>query len=223
MRKALVITGCLGLVLSSCGDKRGVRAAIPTPVSASEEGIASWYGNPYHGRAAANGEIYDMEKFTAAHRTLPFGTWVRVYNLDTGKSVEVRITDRGPFVDDRVIDLSRAAARAIDMIGPGLARVRLEIIASPATFAPGIYSVQVGAFQYRQNAERLRLEMESHYGAARLVFRDGRPALWRVLVGRAATLDAAGGLADRIRGEQDGKLAQSFVVRDDAADQAATN
>ena len=124
---------------------------------------------------------------------------------------------------DRVIDLSRAAARAIDMIGPGLARVRLEIIASPATFAPGIYSVQVGAFQYRQNAERLRLEMESHYGAARLVFRDGRPALWRVLVGRAATLDAAGGLADRIRGEQDGKLAQSFVVRDDAADQAATN
>jgi len=223
MRKALVITGCLGLVLSSCGDKRGVRAAIPTPVSASEEGIASWYGNPYHGRAAANGEIYDMEKLTAAHRTLPFGTWVRVYDLDTGKSVEVRITDRGPFVDDRVIDLSRAAARAIDMIGPGLARVRLEIIAGPATFSPGIYSVQVGAFQYRQNAEHLRLEMESRYGAARLVFRDGRPALWRVLVGRAATLDAAGGLAERIRGDQDGKLAQSFVVRDDAADRAATN
>ena len=223
MRKALIITGCLGLVLSSCGDKRGVRAAVPTSVSAAEEGIASWYGNPYHGRAAANGEIYDMEKLTAAHRTLPFGTWVRVYDLDTGKNVEVRITDRGPFVDDRVIDLSRAAARAIDMIGPGTARVRLEIMASPATFVPGIYSVQVGAFQYRQNAERLRLEMESRYGAARLVFHDGRPALWRVLVGKAATLDAAGGLAERIRGEQDGKLAQSFVVRDDAADRAAAN
>src|SRR6184192_587377 len=124
MQKALVITGCLGLVLSSCGDKRGVRAAIPTPVSASEEGIASWYGIPYHGRAAANGEIYDMEKMTAAHRTLPFNTWVRVYDLDNNKSTEVRIIDRGPFVEGRIIDLSHAAAKEIALIGPGIARVR---------------------------------------------------------------------------------------------------
>src|SRR6267378_1970841 len=89
------------LFVSGCGKKK-VAAHTPAPapkIGAAETGIASWYGNPYHGRAAADGEIYDMEKLTAAHRTLPFNTWVRVYDLDTGKSVEVRITDRGPFVD----------------------------------------------------------------------------------------------------------------------------
>ncbi len=88
-------------------------------MGSTEIGIASWYGHPYHGRQAANGEIYDMEKLTAAHRTLPFDTWVRVENISNGKTVEVRITDRGPFVGDRIIDLSHAAAREIEMIGPG--------------------------------------------------------------------------------------------------------
>ncbi len=211
------MTSCLGLALLSCGEKRTVRAAVPPPVSGAEVGIASWYGHPYHGRAAASGEIYDMEKFTAAHRTLPFGTLVRVINLDNEKSVEVRINDRGPFAGDRIIDLSHAAAQAIGLIGPGLARVRLEVMQMPvaAATAPGYYAVQVGAFQYRANAERLRAEMEARYGAARLVLRPGDPPLWRVLVGRAATEDDAGTLAGRIRAEQDGKLAQSFVVRDD--------
>jgi len=102
-----------------------------------EVGLASWYGHPYHGRSSASGEIYDMEQFTAAHRTLPFGTLVRVVNLDNEKSVEVRINDRGPFVDDRVIDLSHAAAQAIGMIGPGTARVRVEVIQAPAAPPPG--------------------------------------------------------------------------------------
>ncbi len=102
------------------------------PVGSSETGLASWYGHPYHGRAAANGEIYDMEKFTAAHRTLPFGTVVRVTNLGNGKSVDVRIIDRGPFVAGRIIDLSHAAAKTIEMIGPGVAQVRLDIIAAPS-------------------------------------------------------------------------------------------
>ena len=97
-------------------------------IGATETGIASWYGVPYHGRRAASGEIYDMEQLTAAHRTLPFDTWVEVTNLDNGKHVDVRITDRGPFVDGRIIDLSRAAARQIDMLGPGIARVRLKVI-----------------------------------------------------------------------------------------------
>jgi len=216
MRQALVITTCLGLALLSCGEKRTVRAAVPPPVSGAEVGIASWYGHPYHGRAAASGEIYDMEKFTAAHRTLPFGTLVRVVNLENERSVEVRINDRGPFAGDRIIDLSHAAAQAIGLIGPGLARVRLEVMQMPvAAAAPGYYAVQVGAFQYRANAERLRAEMEARYGAAHLVLRPGDPPLWRVLVGRAATEDDAGTLAGRIRAEQDGKLAQSFVVRDD--------
>ena len=166
------MSGCLGLALISCGEKRTVRAAVPPPVMGAEVGIASWYGHPYHGRAAASGEIYDMEKFTAAHRTLPFGTLVRVVNLDNDKLVDVRINDRGPFVGDRIIDLSHAAAQAIGLIGPGVARVRLEVMQTPvAATVPGYYAVQVGAFQYRANAERLRAEMEAHYGAARLVLR----------------------------------------------------
>src|SRR5271165_445629 len=121
------------LLLSGCAHKKKHARRVPLPPSAvkpgyREDGIASWYGHPYHGRPAADGEIYDMEKMVAAHRTLPFDTWVRVYDLDNSKSVEVRIIDRGPFVDGRIIDLSHAAARAIDMVGPGLANVRLEVI-----------------------------------------------------------------------------------------------
>jgi rare lipoprotein A len=214
MRLALVMTSCLGLALISSGAKRAVRAAIPPPVTGAEVGIASWYGHPITA-CAASGEIYDMEKFTAAHRTLPFGTLVRVVNLDNDKLVDVRINDRGPFVGDRIIDLSHAAAQAIGLIGPGIARVRVEVMQTPVAATGGFYAVQVGAFQYRGNAERLRAEMEARYGAARLVQRPGEPPLWRVLVGRAASENDAGMLAGRIRAEQDGKLAQSFVVRDD--------
>jgi rare lipoprotein A len=225
MRDALLFTGCLGLLLVACGEKRNVRAAIPSPVVGSlpEVGVASWYGHPYHGRASASGEIYDMEQMTAAHRTLPFGTWVRVFNLDNDKTVAVRINDRGPFVDNRVIDLSHAAARAIGMIGPGLARVRLEIMATPAAVTSGFYAVQVGAFQVRANAERLRAEMEARYGSARMVLRSGEPPLWRVLVGQESTVDGAGSLAARLRSEQDGKLSQAFVVRQESQDALASN
>ena len=100
-------------------------------IGETETGVASWYGYPYHGRRAANGQIYDMEKLTAAHRTLAFETWVEVQNLDNGKNVTVRITDRGPFVDGRIIDLSKAAARSIDMIGPGVANVRVKVVTAP--------------------------------------------------------------------------------------------
>ncbi len=225
MRDALLFAGCLGLLLVACGEKRNVRAAIPSPVVGSlpEVGVASWYGHPYHGRASASGEIYDMEQMTAAHRTLPFGTWVRVFNLDNDKTVDVRINDRGPFVDNRVIDLSHAAARAIGMIGPGLARVRLEIMATPAAVTSGFYAVQVGAFQVRANAERLRAEMEARYGSARMVLRSGEPPLWRVLVGQESTVDGADSLAARLRSEQDGKLSQAFVVRQESQDALASN
>ena len=93
-----------------------------------EEGVASWYGIPFNGHRTSNGEIYDMHQFTAAHRTLPFNCVVRVTNLDNGKQTEVRINDRGPFVANRVIDLSLSAAQAIEMVGPGTAHVRLEIV-----------------------------------------------------------------------------------------------
>ncbi len=126
----------LALLLASvgCGRKHTVRLPPPSPaiVGASDAGVASWYGHPYHGRRTSNGEVYDMDQLTAAHLSLPFGTWVRDTNLSNGRSTEVRINDRGPFVKDRVIDISRAAAREIAMIGPGTARVRVEVIATPA-------------------------------------------------------------------------------------------
>src|SRR5215469_12716743 len=146
------------LLIAGCGHKKHTRLSPPAPprppvpvqLGQTETGLASWYGHPYHGRAAANGEIYDMEKMTAAHRTLPFNTWVRIYDLDNQKTTDVRIIDRGPFVDGRIIDLSHAAAKEIDMIGPGVARVRIEIIQTPPEAAPGFFAVQVGAFRVRE-------------------------------------------------------------------------
>jgi rare lipoprotein A len=223
MRQTLLTAVVLGMALFGCGEKKKVRAAPPpapsparggVPAAFIEEiGIASWYGHPYHGRASASGEIYDMEQMTAAHRTLPFGAQIRVHNLTNEKTVEVRINDRGPFIDGRIIDLSRAAARSIDMLGPGIARVRLEMISAPAAVAPGSFGVQVGAFKVRENAEKLKLEMEAEYGSCRMVLRAGDPPLWRVLVGREPTIDGANALAQRLRQQ---KMAQAFVVRIDA-------
>jgi rare lipoprotein A len=120
---------------SGCGKKRAT-VNLPPPMKSvkkgyTEEGIASWYGHPYHGRKTSNGETYDMDRLTAAHKTLPFGVWVVVENKRNKKTVDVRINDRGPFVDGRIIDLSRAAARKIDMIGPGTAPVRIKVIRVP--------------------------------------------------------------------------------------------
>jgi len=180
----------------------------------TETGIASWYGHPYHGRPAADGEIYDMEKLVAAHRTLPFDAWVRVVNLDNQKTVEVRIIDRGPFVANRIIDLSHAAARAIDLIGPGTAPVRVEVIRTPANAEAALFAVQVAAFRDRANAERTRAAMAARYGSARLVLRPGNPDMWRVLVGAETSQDGARALSQRIQSESGER--SSFVVRLDS-------
>jgi rare lipoprotein A len=217
LRPALALA-LAAVFLSGCAHKKHARRLPPPPAAKpgdTETGVASWYGRPYHGRPAASGEIYDMEKLTAAHRTLPFNTWVRVLDLDNHRAVDVRIMDRGPFVDGRIIDLSHAAARAIGMIGPGLARVRVEVIRSPEAVPPAVFAVQVGAFQDRRNAERLRAEMESRYGSARLVLRPGNPDMWRVLAGSETTEDGARSLADRIRKQTSEKIA-AFVVRVDS-------
>ena len=142
--KWLAAAMLLTVACTGCGHKRRAKRtppapqpqtartpAIPAPVGSIEEGLASWYGIPYHGRQAADGEIYDMEKLTAAHRTLPFQTWVHVTNLSNGRTVDVRIIDRGPFVEGRIIDLSKAAAREIELLGPGVGPVRLEVINPP--------------------------------------------------------------------------------------------
>ena len=134
----------------------------PTPGAYTEEGNASWYGAQFHGRRASNGEIYDMNKMTAAHRTMAFGTMVKVTNLTNGKSAVVRITDRGPFVDNRIIDLSMAAAKALESIGPGVVPVRLEVISGNDPFG-GFFTVQVGAFKEKDNAERLRARLNDQY------------------------------------------------------------
>jgi rare lipoprotein A len=122
------------MLLAACGGRSGV-VTLPAPTPArmggAEQGVASWYGDPYHGRRTSNGEIYDMDQLTAAHLSLPFDTWVRVTNLENGRSVDVRINDRGPFLKNRIIDLSRAAARSIEMIGPGTAPVRVEVVGVP--------------------------------------------------------------------------------------------
>lgn len=216
MRITPILAICALLLGPGCGRKKKVRVAhhvsVPRPIGSVETGTASWYGHPYHGRTAASGEIYNMENLTAAHRTLPFGTWVRVHNLENGKNVEVRVNDRGPFYNGRVIDLSHAAAGAIDMIGLGVARVRIEVIAAPAETAPDYYAVQVGAFQDRQNAERVREQMEQQYGSCRLVLREGKPPVWRVLVGAETTQDGANALAERLRKQ----AGEAFVVRLDS-------
>lgn len=107
----------------------------------AEKGIASWYGAPYHGQRSASGEIYDQEKLTAAHRTLPFGTRVRVRRLDGDESVVVRINDRGPFVKSRIIDLSHAAAARLGITGGGLAPVTLELVEAPPVDPQNSFSV----------------------------------------------------------------------------------
>ncbi len=106
------------------------------PLGYEEIGLASWYGHPYHGRETANGETYDMMNLTAAHQRIAFGTWLSVENLTNGRSVSVRINDRGPFVDPRILDLSYAAASVVNSVGAGVVPVRLRVIAEP-TPPPG--------------------------------------------------------------------------------------
>jgi len=175
-----------------------------------EEGVASWYGDPFNGRRTSNGEVYDMHQMTAAHRTLPFGAIVRVTNLRNGKQTEVRITDRGPFVANRVIDLSLSAAQAIEMVGPGTAPVRLELIGGPNP-ATGFFGVQVGAFQSQENAQNFRARLTARYGTVSVAQFDGPNGMfYRVRVGRLPTEAAAQQLADQLRANEQ---LTTFVVR----------
>lgn len=175
-----------------------------------EEGVASWYGIPFHGHRTSNGEIYDMRQFTAAHRTLPFGAVVRVTNLRNGTQIEVRINDRGPFVANRIIDLSMAAAQAIEMIGTGTAPVRLEILSGPNPQI-GFFCVQVGAFLVRDNAERLRSQLAARYSPVSIVTYDSPDGLfYRVRAGRLPSEAAARRLAEQLRSSEQ---VTTFVVR----------
>lgn len=157
-----------------------------------EEGIASWYGRDFHGKSTANGERYNMYGMTAAHKLLPFGTELKVTNLENGKSIIVRVNDRGPFVGNRIIDLTKTGAEKIAMIGKGTARVRLEAIGT----VPGLrddgnmsgkFYVQVGAFKLRGNAEGLVANLKKKGLGARAVLSDN-DGFWRVQAGPYPTL-----------------------------------
>jgi len=175
----------IALVLAAVATTGCSRALVTPEPGKPQTGIASWYGPGFHGRLTSNGERYNQHGTTAAHRTLPFGTRVLVTNLANGESVEVRINDRGPFVDDRVIDLSRWAAEKIDMVGSGTAPVRLDIVARP----PGghthvVHVVQVGAFRHRERAEALRRTLATRYGDVYMISAGTAPdPLYRVRVG----------------------------------------
>ncbi|TLM65262.1 MAG: septal ring lytic transglycosylase RlpA family protein [Deltaproteobacteria bacterium] len=193
----------------------------------AESGTASWYGPDFHGRKTSNGETYNMNAMTAAHKTLPMNVFVRVINETNGKQSVVRINDRGPFVKGRIIDLSYAAAQEIGMVGGGTAQVRIETLGfreagppgsavtyrQPASYAPGPFTVQVGAFAMPQNAIRLAEELRRSYGDAAVVegWVSGK-LFHRVRVGLYKTLADA----EKARIEFEGKGFQnSFVVARD--------
>lgn len=145
---------------------------LPSAVGYSEVGYASWYGKGFHGRPTASGEIYNMYAYTAAHKTLPLGTYCLVENLSNGKRVVVKVNDRGPFVKNRIIDLSYSAAKAIGMIGPGVTKVRITALGQKGKRLPdlvhGNFYVQVGAFKVKDNAVRLKRQLKKRYKNVRI-------------------------------------------------------
>jgi rare lipoprotein A len=156
----------------------------------TEKGVASWYGEPYHGRRTASGEIYDMHQLTAAHKTLDFGSVVKVTRRDTGADVKVRINDRGPFIEGRIIDLSYAAAKKIDLDVDGVAPVKIKLVgreSGPRQPSRNVeepescFWVQVGAFGEAANARGVESELER--GGEKAVVLEGVDGLWRVRIG----------------------------------------
>jgi rare lipoprotein A len=193
----------------------------PAPPGYMEEGNASWYGVPFNGRRASNGEIYDMYKLTAAHRTLPFETMVRVTNLNNGKSTTVRITDRGPFVDNRIIDLSLAAAREIESVGPGVVPVRVEVLTPGIDVTGGFFTVQVGAFKDQGNAQRLRDRLNLSYSPIFIQQYDSPDGtFYRVRVGKVSGEDAARQFGEQLRSREG---VTPIVVRLDEATPSGGN
>lgn len=135
----------------------------------TEIGMSSWYGAPYHNRRGSNGEVYNMHAMTAAHRTLPLGSIVRVTNLKTNHTALVRITDRGPFVEGRILDLSYAAARKLDVWQPGVAEVKVEVMQTPTPLsAEGRWAVQIGSFENQKEATQLADHLSRRYQTAKV-------------------------------------------------------
>jgi rare lipoprotein A len=195
------------LFISSCATKRpDIRYEDWSGAGKVLYGVASWYGEKFHGNPTASGEIYDMYQFTAAHKTLPLGTYAMVTNLEKYKSVEVKINDRGPFVKGRIIDLSYAAARTIEMVDKGTARVRVEVLKGRATIARGDskrfgrgFTVQVGSFSERGNAVKLTKALNREMGDVYIsVFETPDTRYYRVRIGYFVTREMAYGMAAKL-------------------------
>lgn len=171
-----------------------------------ETGLASWYGPPYHNRRGSNGEIYNMHAMTAAHRTLPLGSIVRITNVKTGTSALVRITDRGPFVEGRILDLSLAAAKKVDVWRAGLAEVRMEVLYTPVPLQTGgRWAVQIGAFDREKAADKLVDHLSHRYRTAKVLCFSSPVGDWWV----------------RVRVQDDDRKKAEEVARDTHSDQAS--
>lgn len=145
----------------------------------SESGVASWYGPPYHNRVGANGLVYDENQLSAAHRTLPMGSLVRVVNLKTGQSAVMRITDRGPFVAGRILDLSVASAKAVGLWRPGTGEVRIDVFSTPKPMDEGgRWCVQIGAFSHVGEAKHLQTQLNREYPNANVIEFQGPTGFW---------------------------------------------
>ena len=200
---------------------------LPSGEGFVQEGIASWYGKEFHGRRAASGEIFDTYDKTAAHKTLPFGTYVKVVNLSNLREVIVRINDRGPFVKGRIIDLSHSAAREIELVGPGVARVRVVALSKEVgkirsgnsykplveaeDFNKGKFTIQVGAFEDEDNAgrlaERLRVIFD-HVTVTTYVPYEGK-TVYRVRVSLSKDLIEANNIVKKL---ENFGFSEAFIV-----------
>ncbi len=178
----------------------------------SQTGTASWYGPKFHGKETSNKEIYDMDGVTAAHKTLPFQTLLRVENLENGRKVQLRVNDRGPFVGDRILDLSRGAARTLGVIEKGTARVRITVLknsgdANRNSKAESNYAVQLAVFSDMKNAEKAGRKIED--GRVRTFDKNGKP-FYRILVGSFPDYEQAIERRDQVR---ERGYPEAFIVR----------
>lgn len=166
-----------------------------------KEGLASWYGAKFHGHTTSNGEIFDMYKISAAHKTLPLPTWVRITNLDNGLAIDVRVNDRGPFHGGRIIDLSYAAAVKLGYVDKGTARVRVEALQGQELDTSS-YFIQVGAFSKEGSALALKKQLASKLKEKVGVYKDNQ--YYRVRVG-PVKYDRAIELQNELSGSELGK------------------
>jgi rare lipoprotein A len=184
---------CSIILLTSCAGKSYFRSGNV------QKGLASWYGPDFHGKLTSNKEIYNMHALTAAHKNLPFGTYVRVTNLNNGKSVIVRINDRGPFVKGRIIDLSYAAAKKLGIDITGVAPVKIKVLKkySPKKSSQK-FSVQVGSFNNKKNAKTLKKELQNRYRNVYLSkLKTSSNTYYRVRI-KARSLNSAEKIAEKL-------------------------